>query len=301
MNLNEELRRAAELAGLYSLLANYYAYRDAAAHGYYHALHLQYMERTAALVREGDPHTRQEVAAALPAPMNQNGWGTSSPHRPVTGGESASLPSALPSAPQKALRPVPQRDSARVRAIHTIPDAPPIDVYVDGRRLLSGIAYKATTDYFTVPSGHCRVDIIPAGTKDNPLYSNQVTLSAGASYTFTVLGGASRPDFVSYTDHPFAPPDTVQVRFLHLSPDAPAVDLAVAGGQLLAGNIGFRQPSRYVAVSPSAYNLEVREAGTPNVLLSIPNVKLGGGVAYTIATVGRCSGSPPLDIKLLRG
>jgi hypothetical protein len=317
MTINEDLRRSAELANLYALLANYYEYRDPLAHAHYYKQHLQHVGRAAALALELDPPPNAAAAALaieLGPPPNaaaaageapsahpavRSGWGMMSPHAPAPGIARSSPPAA--SLARSSPSPASLRETARVRAIHAIPDASAVDVYVNGRRLLSGITYKATTDYFVVPAGVYRVDMFAAGSTEAPLVTKQVTAAAGASYTFALLGTAVMPDFASFTDQPFAPPSSVHVRFLHLSPDAPAIDIVAPGGQWLSRNVGFREPSHYMTLVPSTYDLEIREAGTPNVLLSIPNLKLGSGTAYTIAAVGCAIGHPPLEAKLLRG
>jgi len=53
------------------------------------------------------------------------------------------------------------------------------------------------------------------------------------------------------------------VRFLHASPDAPAVDIAVAdGGPVLFPNVTFQQFSEHAPVAAGTYDLEARIAGT---------------------------------------
>jgi hypothetical protein len=61
----------------------------------------------------------------------------------------------------------------------------------------------------------------------------------------------------------------VAVRFIHLSPDAPAVDIAVKGGPILFKDIAFEKASTYLAVKPGAYDLEVRPTGTTTVALAV--------------------------------
>jgi hypothetical protein len=51
------------------------------------------------------------------------------------------------------------------------------------------------------------------------------------------------------------------VRFFHASPDAPAVDIAVAGGAVLFANVAFNQGTTYLPVPAGTYDLEARVAG----------------------------------------
>jgi hypothetical protein len=73
---------------------------------------------------------------------------------------------------------------------------------------------------------------------------------------------------------------------VHASPDAPAVDIAVTGGQVLFPNVSFRTASEYAQVPAGSYNLEVRPAGTPDVALRVPNVTLQAGQNVTVFAAG---------------
>jgi LPXTG-motif cell wall-anchored protein len=85
------------------------------------------------------------------------------------------------------------------------------------------------------------------------------------------------------------------VRFVHASPDAPAVDIAVAnGGPVLFSNIPFKGVGDYLPVDAGTYDLEARIAGTETVALSVPGVTLADGAVYTIFAMGLAEGEPAL-------
>jgi hypothetical protein len=88
-----------------------------------------------------------------------------------------------------------------------------------------------------------------------------------------------------------------KVRFVHTSPDAPAVDIALAGGDVLIGNVAFREFSDYLPVPPGVYDLEVRLAGTDTVALDLPGIPVAAGVNVTAFAVG-LAGDGSLDALL---
>lgn len=301
MPMNDELRRAAELASYYGLLTEYFAYRDPQTHAYYGAKHREYIERTAALALRLDPpprgasgDPRRGVAAAEasggPIAAAPYGWGMA-PHAPEP---------AASAGPASAQPPVP-RDAARIRAVHAMPDAGAVDVYANGRRLLGGISYKADADYFAVPAGAYRVELFPAGETAAPLAARELLAAPGASYTLAAAGTGEAPALLAYTDQPIAPPNASRIRFLHLAPDAPAADVAFAGRGMRFRSVGYGQATPYADAAPGAYDAKWLAAGTNDVLLDIPNLKLSRGVAHTVAIVGRFAGPPGLEAKLLRG
>ncbi|MCI3927210.1 DUF4397 domain-containing protein [Paenibacillus sp. TRM 82003] len=218
------------------------------------------------------------------------GWGIASPHAPPI------------DAPPQATAPQPfPRDTARVRAIHAMPDVEAIDVYLNGRRLMRGISYKAATDYFTVPAGAYRVELYRAGQTTAPIAVREVHAAAGASYTFAGAGEGAEVGLFAYADQPFAPASAVRLRFLHLGSGAPAVDGMTAEWGPLFRGMRFAQATPYATVAPGAYDVELLAAGTNESVLTIPNLRLSAGVAYTVAVIGRAVGEPGLEAKLLRG
>ncbi|MFP4217418.1 MAG: DUF4397 domain-containing protein [Salinarchaeum sp.] len=54
-------------------------------------------------------------------------------------------------------------NSARVRVGHCCPDAPAVDIHVDGDPAFTDIAYKDTTDYAEIESGRRQIEVVPTG------------------------------------------------------------------------------------------------------------------------------------------
>ena len=85
------------------------------------------------------------------------------------------------------------------------------------------------------------------------------------------------------------------IRFAHLSPNAPAVDIALPDGTVLFSDIQYQEYTDYINVAPGNYTLQVKLAGGDDVVLTVPNVKLLPGTIYTVFAVGLAGGTPPLD------
>ncbi len=89
------------------------------------------------------------------------------------------------------------------------------------------------------------------------------------------------------------------VRFVHLSPNAPAVDITLPDGTILFGNVSFTEVTDSIPVKPDVYNLQVRLACTETVALDVPHIKLESGKYYTIYAVGLVGMEPPLQALLV--
>jgi hypothetical protein len=116
-----------------------------------------------------------------------------------------------------------------------------------------------------------------------------VTFEAGAAYTVAATGLLGEDDLspVVLRDDLSPSEDQAKVRFVHASPDAPSVDVAVADGPVLFADVPFREGSAYAAVDPATYDLEVRPAGTADVALNVPGVTFEAGTNYTIFAIGQ--------------
>ncbi len=187
-----------------------------------------------------------------------------------------------------ALPVVDAQSPAQVRVAHLSPDAPNVDVSVDGNQVLSDVPFQAVSDYLDVPAGERRIQVTPAGASEPVVIDTAVEFDPGTAYTVAARGllddGSIAPSVYVDNREPIA--DQTQVRLIHASPDAPAVDVAVQGGPLLFENIAFPDASDYLAVDPATVTLEVRPTGTTDAVLTVPDVTLEAGVNLTIFAVG---------------
>lgn len=192
---------------------------------------------------------------------------------------------------------VAQTPTAQVRVIHASPDAPAVDVWVDGTRAFANLSFTDITEYATLPADSYRVRVVPAGQTEPAVIDANIDVMGGTNYTVVATGRlADIAPLILVDDSPVPAAGQAHVRFVHLSPDAPAVDIAVAGGPVLFDSIAFRQFGDYTPVDAGTYDLEARVAGTDNVALSVPGVSLTAGTIYTVYAVGFAAEEPALSV-----
>lgn len=180
---------------------------------------------------------------------------------------------------------------ARIMAVHASPDAPAVDLLVDGAVAGSGLAFPNNTGYLDVAAGTRNVKANVAGTTTTVIDAD-VPVTGGASYTVFASDVVASLSPVVLTDDLIAPASgKAHVRFVHLSPDAPAVDVAVQGGPVLFANKAFKQHTPFSPVDAGTYDLEVRVAGTTTVALPLDGVVLQSGKIYTVFAKGLLAGS----------
>lgn len=180
---------------------------------------------------------------------------------------------------------------AQVRVAHLSPDAPEVDVRVNGNLVLESVPFTTVSGYLELPGGEYQFEVTPAGATEPVVIDAVVTVEDNQSYTIAATGSLAAEDLqpVVLVDDREADPAQARVRFVHTSPDAPAVDVAVAGGPVLFENVSFRESTDVVSVDPGTYDLEVRLAGTDTVALEVPGVTLVAGVNITVFAVGFAS------------
>jgi hypothetical protein len=194
-----------------------------------------------------------------------------------------------------ALPVVAQGESARVRVVHASPDAPAVDVLVDGSAAFTSAPFKGITDYASLDPGTYAVQVVPAGETEPAVIDAELGLEA-RDYTVVAVGALENIEPLVLADNNAQPAaGKAHVRFVHASPDAPAVDIAVAGGPVLFSNVAFKGVGDYLPVDAGTYDLEVRPAGSEDVVLSVPALALRDGTVYTVFAMGLAGGEPALQ------
>lgn len=186
-------------------------------------------------------------------------------------------------------------NEAKLRVIHASPDAPAVDVYVNGAKAISNLAFKDVSPWASLPAGSYDVKVTPAGKTDTVLAAT-LPLVGGKYYTVVAEGKLANISAKVIEDNLTAEAGKAKLRIVHASPDAPAVDVAVKGGPVLVSNLSFPNASDYLSVDPMTVDVEVRPAGTTTVALAVPGLKLEAGKVYTVYAVGLLNGTPALGV-----
>lgn len=183
--------------------------------------------------------------------------------------------------------------SARLRVAHTISDAPVVDVYVDANKAFENLAFKDVATYAPLMAGDHLVQVVPAGVTDlsQSVLSQTLTLKE-MDHTVVAMGTMTTTDAFDhhlhlYDDDNTAPaPGKARVRFIHSAPGTPAVDVGVTGIPApLISNVGYMGVGGYEVVDVGIVPLELRLAGSSDVVLNMGDTTLRQAV-YTAFAVG---------------
>jgi hypothetical protein len=185
----------------------------------------------------------------------------------------------------------PPAGTGYVMATHASPDAPTVDLYVDGTKVASNASYLTSTAYLPITEGTHTVDVKLAGTTTT-VYT--IPAVAASNVYYSVFAGGKLADFSFYgfVDTLTTPASgKAHVRFIHMAPDAPAVDVWVVGGPKLVTNVSFAEGTSFAPVDAATYSFDVRLTGTSTSVLTVPNLTFAAGKIYTVYARGLVAGT----------
>jgi hypothetical protein len=195
---------------------------------------------------------------------------------------------------------------ANIMAVNASPDAPAVDLLVEGMAAGEGLEFPQNTGYLPILSGSRNIKINVAGTSTTVIEAD-LSFETGGSHTsvFAIDEVAAIRPLVFTDDLTEAAAGKAHVRFVHLSPDAPNVDVALAGSTVLFGNVAFGEADNggiFTPLPAGTYDLEVRVAGTDTVVLPLPGITLEEGRIYTVFAKGfaaPAAGEPELGAEII--
>ena len=148
------------------------------------------------------------------------------------------------------------------------------------------LRYQHFTEYMKLFPGWYRIAIYRAGTMTNPLTVLRLQVQSGGIYTVAVTGLADAISTLTIEDsHRYLSPNRAYIRFVQLSPTAPAMDV-YWDDRMVLSDLRYEEISRYLTTAPGSHNLKLRETDTGKILVEHPKVNLKGGKAYTVYVVG---------------
>lgn len=185
----------------------------------------------------------------------------------------------------------PTPSTSKVLITHASPDAPGVDILVDNVKAITNLTFPNSTAYTPLNSGTRNVKVNVSGTTTTALQAN-LNLAMDKNYSVFAVNNVSSIEAVVLEDNLTSPASgKSHVRFVHLSPNAPAVDITLTNGTVVFGDYIFKEASAFTPLDAGTYNLQVRLTGTSTVVLDLPGIALTDGKIYTVFAKGLVGGS----------
>lgn len=207
------------------------------------------------------------------------------------------------------------------RVVHAAPDAPAVNILLDGVILRSAVAYKGGTNRLAATPREYTF-AVEAITADGPLKlfpDVTVDMQAGVEYTLLALGegraGSTHPlqPLLIQNDFADVPADNVRLQFVHGAPDVAAVDVyltpvpdapaplpSLAGATPAATVTYAAQPAARQLQPADSYVVRVTPAGDPDTVLYTSDALTFAGRldVMMILVENSVAGESPLSLLL---
>ncbi|NNJ09139.1 DUF4397 domain-containing protein [Chloroflexales bacterium ZM16-3] len=175
-----------------------------------------------------------------------------------------------------------------IRVMHASPDAPAVDVFVNGQAVLTSVPFFTASPYLPLANGTYQIAISPAGKgTDYSVVVGDLEVKNGFTGTLVATNMFDMIEAVLYNDDLSRVADgSARVKVLHLSSDAPAVDIKLGGtGSAVVRGLAFKQ-SDTVEVPAGSYIFDISPAGDAGVVFTTPELRFESGWIYTLAATG---------------
>ncbi|QSQ11633.1 DUF4397 domain-containing protein [Myxococcus landrumensis] len=167
------------------------------------------------------------------------------------------------------------RQNPVVYALHASPDAPSVDIFAGNAELVDGLTFgnlsapiqvppgQYTLDFFVNVSGSTRPSGAPAASRATP------SLVAGQRYLALASGflspAANDPvdstfELLAFSDDFISDADSLRLRVIHASPDAPVVDVSPLEAGLVPASAAFNDVPYRRASAPEGLELPAVQA-----------------------------------------
>ncbi|MEQ8702416.1 MAG: DUF4397 domain-containing protein [Phaeodactylibacter sp.] len=194
---------------------------------------------------------------------------------------------------------------ARLQVIHNSP-SPTVDIYANGGLLLDDFAFRTASEFIFVDAGveiNIGVALDNSTSAADTLVNFPVTFENGKTYVVAAGGIVSDGDF-PFTLHvndmgqeSASDGESVAFAALHGSPGAPNVDIDIRTIGNIIGDLAYGSYTEYLEADPGLYYLDVRAAGSPDIVATFEADLSGlGGGAATVFASGILGGDPAFGL-----
>lgn len=202
----------------------------------------------------------------------------------------------------------------QLRALHASPDAPPVNILVNGAPALTNVDYTQGSGFLALEEDEYRIQVEAIVPGDDPIVIDETyQLEYRNDYNVVAIGNVADPIeaflIVNPTTEVFE--GNIRAQVLHAAPDAPPVDVYVTAPDAdLAASmpinedpLAYRDYTDQLEVPAGSYQVRVTLAGDPEtVVYDSGAADLEAGTDLLIAAVENTGpGATPIQLVALDG
>ena len=178
-------------------------------------------------------------------------------------------------------------DGAYVRFINASPTLGTFNIFFDNNILnTAAIPFGGTVSYALYAAGAHTVKYTTA-TNSSSVLTKQISLTANQIHSAYLIDKDAKLDLLLVVDDASVTSTTKAfVKFINLSPDAPALNLDVKSGANLVKDKTYKTGSAYIQIDPKTYDFDIKDSASGAVKTTLTGVEMVAGRYYTIISRG---------------
>ncbi|MBY5992070.1 DUF4397 domain-containing protein [Ferrimonas balearica] len=194
---------------------------------------------------------------------------------------------------------------SEVRVVHASPDAPPVNIVVDGDTVLMDVPYTAASGYLGLTAGDHNIQVEPSSNPGMAVIDADVTLEALTAYTVLAINNVAEIAPWIVMDERRRIATAAQLRLLHASPAAGNVDIYVTADMDISDDmpaftdVPIMAETGLVQLAAGTYYVTVTPTGTTEPAIGPLMLELEANMIYTAIARDMMGGGGPLGVIVL--
>lgn len=189
---------------------------------------------------------------------------------------------------------VEQQEGAHIRIINASPAYATYNVYIDGTKVNNSgaLPFGGTVSFMRYETGTHEIKFTSASNTTTLLSKSLSTENARVYSVYLVNTGDKLETLIINDEATQTSTTQAFVKFVNVSPDAPALDLYVKDGASLFKGITYKNGSAYALIDAKTQTLEIKDAATGTVKATLTDTEFTAGRYYTIIAKGMLNPGP---------
>jgi hypothetical protein len=187
--------------------------------------------------------------------------------------------------------------TANLRIYEASPDAPHVNILIDGASTAANIAYGNNTGYLSLKSGSHHVQAVPVNAS-TPIFDQSISVASSSNQTLLLTGAAASIKPVTLTDGgTTTTTGDGHVRVLNASSSMGPADVyilptgsSIAGAQPIGAALAFDKDTGYQLIAAGTFQVFLTAPGTTNTYVSTGPINLTSGQNQTVVALDGVSG-----------
>jgi Domain of unknown function (DUF4397) len=190
-------------------------------------------------------------------------------------------------------------NTAELRFVLASPDAPGVNILLDGKSVATNMPPGSSTGYISVTSGSRHIQLVPAtGSSTTPILDERLSISALANQTLLVTGAVAAIKPIVLSDGGTAAvTGDGYVRVFNASSTIGSSDVyivpagtSLTGVKAVASNLPFDQGTSYQAVGAGNYEVFLTTPQSTSVNLNTGSLNLAANADQTVVVLDNSAG-----------